>query len=332
MLVQAAVIGCGRIGGGHGGTTGKIASHASGYVLDPRVELVAACDPDQQARTLFAKKWGVARMFADYEALFAETAVDVVSVCTWDEAHVGAVRAAVAAGAKAIVCEKPLAPTAAEAANLVQLCSANGVHLSVGYQRRWEQAHCAVRDFIAAGCLGEILAVNGYYVGGLRHNGCAWINLARFLVGEINVATVVSSAEGQGEDVAVALQFAAGASGSLQTANREAYSIFEVDILGTQGRVRFSDAGEKLEVWQVEEDPRYPGFKRLAPSLREWPEPRVGDALNKGLAGVVDLLHGSGENVSSGADAARDMAIVEAALAGIPSDEIAQSTVGVYGK
>ena len=332
MSVRAAVIGCGRIGGGYNGAMTQTASHASGYVRDPRVELVAACDSDEQARTRFAQQWGVARMFSDYEALFAGTALDIVSVCTWDDQHVGAVRAAVAAGIKAIVCEKPLAPTAAEASDLVQLCRESGVQLAVGYQRRWEPAHCAVRDFVAEGGLGEVLAVNGYYVGGLRHNGCAWINLARFLVSEINTAIVVSGANRKSEDVALALQFGNGASGSLQAANREDYSIFEIDILGTCGRARFSDAGERLEVWQVEADPRYPGFKRLTPSLRKWPEPSVGDALNKGLAGIVDLLLGSGENVSSGADAARDMEIVEAALARGRTGATEEMAGGVYGR
>ena len=77
----------------------------------------------------------------------------------------------------------------------------------------------------------------------------------------------------------------------------------------------FSDAGEKLEVWQVEEDPRYPGFRRLVESRRHWPMPRVREALNMGISSVADWLEDSGENASSGAEAAKDMAIVESALA-----------------
>lgn len=325
MAYRAVVIGCGRIGGGYGAATGQeVASHASGYTRDSRVELVAAADLDPTARERFGKRWGSERLYADYEQMFAVEQVDIASICTWDEAHAGAVRAAANAGVRAILCEKPLAATASEAEELVRICAAAGTELFVGYQRRWEPAHRAVRDFIAAGGLGDILAVNGYYVGGLRHNGCAWINLARFLVGEIDTATAMVRCARPGEDmsIAVALQFAGGSSGSLLAADRDAYSVFEIDILGTLGRLRFSDAGETLEAWQVAADPRYPGFQRLVESQREWPQPQLREALNMSVASVVDWLEGSGQNESSGADAARDLVIVESALAVAPQVEI----------
>jgi predicted dehydrogenase len=315
---RAAIIGCGRIGGGYGSThdAGEVASHASGYVGDPRVDLVAAVDPDRKARERFRARWGIEKLYDGCEEMFAAEQIDLVSICTWDEEHVGAVRAAVNAGVRAILCEKPLAPTLAKAKEIVDLCARNKVELFVGYQRRWEPAHCAARDFIASGQLGDVLAVHGYYVGGLRHNGCAWINLARFLVGEIARASamVPTRVESADPSIPISLEFARGCSGSLLAADRDSYSVFEIDVLGTKGRLRFSDAGEELEVWQVSEDKRYPGFRRLLRSQQQWPKPQLSQALNMGIARIVDFLDGTAENASSGSEAVRDMEIVEAIL------------------
>lgn len=316
---RAAVIGCGRIGGGYGlaNDAGEVASHASGYTSDPRVKLVAAVDSDKAARVRFRERWAVDNLYSDYEEMFAREKIDIVSICTWDEVHTGAIKAAVGAGVRVILCEKPLAPTLAEAKEVVELCERKNIELFVGYQRRWEPAHRAARDFIASGKLGDILAVHGYYVGGLRHNGCAWINLARYLVGDIEQADSMSPLlEGVVDpSISINLAFTCGCNGSLLAANRDAYSVFEIDVLGTQGRVRFSDAGEELEVWQVGDDKRYPGFRRLLRAQHQWPKPQLSQALNIGIADIVDFLDGTGENTSSGLDAVRDMEIVESVLA-----------------
>jgi predicted dehydrogenase len=315
---RAAIIGCGRIGGGYGlaDDAAEVASHASGYTSDPRVKLVAAVDSDKVARERFRRRWAVGNFYSDYKEMFAREDVDIVSICTWDEVHAEAVHAAVGAGVRVVLCEKPLAPTLAEAKEVVELCKRNNVELFVGYQRRWEPAHRAARDFIASGKLGDILAVHGYYVGGLRHNGCAWINLARYLVGDIEQANAMSPPlEGVVDpSISINLTFTCGCNGSLLAANRDAYSIFEIDVLGTKGRVRFSDAGEELEVWQVSEDKRYPGFRRLLRSQQQWPKPQLSQALNMGIARIVDFLDGTAENASSGSEAVRDMEIVEAIL------------------
>jgi predicted dehydrogenase len=317
-VYRAAIIGCGRIGGGYGSThyAGEVASHASGYMGDPRVDLVAAVDPDRDARDRFRARWAIEKLYGSCDEMFAAEQIDIVSICTWDEEHLGAVHAAVRAGVRAILCEKPLAPTLAKAKEIVDLCARNNIELFVGYQRRWEPTHCAARDFIASGQMGDVLAVHGYYVGGLRHNGCAWINLARFLVGDIArasamVPTRVGSAD---PSIPISLEFARGCSGSLLAADRDAYSVFEIDVLGTRGRLRFCDAGEELEAWQVGEDKRYPGFRRLLRSQHPWPKPQLSEALNMSISHIVDFLDGTGENASSGSEAVRDMEIVEAIL------------------
>jgi predicted dehydrogenase len=311
---KAAVIGCGRIGGGYPGGQGG-ASHAGAYRADERVCLAAGADIDPEARERFGRRWGVSRLYANCEELLAAERPELVSVCTWDPHHGEAVRAAAQQGARVILCEKPLAPTWEEARALQALCARRQVELVVGYQRRWEPRHRQVRDFIRAGGLGQLLAANGYYVGGLRHNGCAWINLARFLLGEVLAVRALGGAEARGgdADLGALLEFA-GFQCSLHAACRQEYSIFEIDVLGTRGRITLADAGYELRQWRAREDERFPGFRSLGAVAGEWGEQGMDRALHAGVRQIVDHLEGAGQGPleNPGSEAVIDMQIVEA--------------------
>ena len=293
-----------------------MASHASGYTSDRRVDLVAGADIGSEALERFGRRWGVTRLYTRCEEMLAAERPQIVSVCTWDAHHGEAIRAAVRSGATAILCEKPLAPTWQEALELHELCHKEQVRLVVGYQRRWERRHREISTFIRSGGLGRILAATGYYVGGVRHNGCAWINLARYLLGEVVEVSALGEAVAADEDTDASAQFRfTGFGGSLHAADRREYSIFEIDILGSLGRITLTNAGYELQQWQVREDARFPGFRSLHPVAGGWGEGEMDAALHRGIGQIVDALEGSidgaeMENLSH--EAVIDMQVVEA--------------------
>jgi UDP-N-acetylglucosamine 3-dehydrogenase len=97
---RAAILGCG----------GRGRAHAAGYAAARNVRLVAVADPvAENARALAAEHEATA--YADYRALLESERPEVVSVCTWPHLHRKMVQAAIAAGARAIHCQKPMAPT-----------------------------------------------------------------------------------------------------------------------------------------------------------------------------------------------------------------------------
>ncbi len=319
VAYRAAIIGCGRIGGGYGeeGTSASVACHASAYRIEDRISLIAAADRDVVTRDRMGRRWGIESLYVDHRDLLHAHQIDILSVCTPDETHAQIVRDAVDAGVKVVLCEKPLAPTVEEAKEIALYCEKFGCELFVGYQRRWEPAHRMVRKAVKDGRFGDIIAVNGYYVGGLRHNGCAWINLVRFLVGELSDVRPIGSlnVDRDVSRVGLSIEFACGAEGSLLAGDRNAYSLFEIDIIGTEGRLRLSDAGSEIEAWTVKEDLRYPGFRRLVRSKPFWPSPEIHQGLNWCVTGIADFLEGKAENPSPGTDAAVDMEWVDLALA-----------------
>ena len=81
---------------------------------------------------------------------------DLIVVATPNDAHAALGRAAIEAGI-AVVVDKPLAPTAALARELVELAERRGVALTVFMNRRWDSDQLTVERLIEAGRLGEVL-------------------------------------------------------------------------------------------------------------------------------------------------------------------------------
>ena len=80
---------------------------------------------------------------------------DLVVVAAANRAHVGLARAAIDAGL-AVVVDKPLAPTAAEAHDLVARAAAVGVPLTVFQNRRWDAELLTLQGLLEVGALGEV--------------------------------------------------------------------------------------------------------------------------------------------------------------------------------
>src|SRR5689334_10108223 len=149
--IGAAVIGTGFIGTVHVEQLRRIGVDVRG-VLGSTAERGAA-----RAAAL-----NVRRAYATLEELLADPAVDVVHVTSPNHLHVPQASATLAAG-KHVVCEKPLAMTAAESAGLVDRARASGLVNAVNFNIRFYPLHQHLRERIAAGDLGDVRFVTGHY-------------------------------------------------------------------------------------------------------------------------------------------------------------------------
>jgi predicted dehydrogenase len=90
-----------------------------------------------------------------------EHGLDLVSVCTMPDTHSDLVVSALKAGAH-VICEKPLARSAEEAAVMVRAADRADRLLMVGYNMRYMGATTAVRRFMAEGLLGDLVCARGF--------------------------------------------------------------------------------------------------------------------------------------------------------------------------
>lgn len=109
-----------------------------------------------------AAEIGVARAYRDLDELLADDGVDVVHVTSPNHAHYPQVKAILAAG-KHVICEKPLAMTSAQSAEMVALARASGKVAAVCYNIRFYPLNQQAHGMVAAGELGDIRFVSGHY-------------------------------------------------------------------------------------------------------------------------------------------------------------------------
>jgi myo-inositol 2-dehydrogenase/D-chiro-inositol 1-dehydrogenase len=92
------------------------------------------------------------------DELLASPDVDAVAICSSTDTHADLLVAAAAAG-KAIFCEKPVSLDLGEVDRALDAVEAAGVPFQVGFNRRFDPAHQAVRDAVASGALGDVQIV-----------------------------------------------------------------------------------------------------------------------------------------------------------------------------
>lgn len=109
-----------------------------------------------------AAEIGVAHAYASLDDLLADDSVDVVHVTSPNHAHFDQVKAILAAG-KNVVCEKPLARTSAQSAEMVEIAKASGKVAAVCYNIRFYPLNQQAHGMVQAGELGDIRFVTGHY-------------------------------------------------------------------------------------------------------------------------------------------------------------------------
>ena len=136
--------------------------------------VAAVCGRDAARAAALAAKHDVRAAYTSYEAMLEHAALDAVVVATPDDLHAPMAAAALERGLH-VLCEKPLARTAAEARALAERAARADVVNMVFFTYRWVPAYRYLRDLVAGGRIGRPLSfalsfVNGY---GLRP-GYAW--------------------------------------------------------------------------------------------------------------------------------------------------------------
>jgi predicted dehydrogenase len=260
-------------------------SHMGCFRAVAEIDVVAGADPHPLQRDDFSRRWGVERVYADYRELLERERPEIVSVATSAKPRPGIVIDCARAGVRAILAEKPLAPSLAEADAIVAACRERGVVLAVGCTRRWDAYWNAARDLIDRGEIGRVLQVNAFGQSALSHNGSHLMDLVRYLAGG-DVAWVVGEMESDeraaGDDDLMGngyLAFANGVRAFVRSMPSGAAN-WQFEVIGETGRVRSIANGSELEWWTTLPDG--------TPARRVFPRPQRIESM--GVRLVRDLV------------------------------------------
>lgn len=147
-VYRVGVIGCGGIANG---------KHLPSLSKQSRVEVVAFCDIVKERAEEAAEKYGSdeATVYTDYKELLKDSSLDIIHVLTPNDMHAEISIASLEAG-KHVMCEKPMAKTAADAKRMVEAAKRTGKKLTIGYDNRFRQDSLFMKKVCEAGELGHI--------------------------------------------------------------------------------------------------------------------------------------------------------------------------------
>ena len=164
---RAALVGLGFVGAGDriaGDEIGQNPDHLDGTHLSAisnhsRVSLVAGVDRQADRRERFTERTSAACL-EDTADLLASDPPDIVCVATNSPSHAAITIACAEAGVKAVLCEKPIATRIVDAERMIAACNASGTILIINHNRRFNPNYRRLREFLAAGELGEVTSAN----------------------------------------------------------------------------------------------------------------------------------------------------------------------------
>jgi predicted dehydrogenase len=243
--------------------------HLRAWARLPDAVVVAVVDPDPARRTERARQFEIAYHYPDMEALFAGVAIDALDIASPRDTHAALVRQAAKRGLP-VLCQKPLAPTHAEAEALVRDVGSR-IRLMVHENWRFRPYYRRMGAWIASGAFGALtsgsisLSTSGLLADAagrypalerqpfmrsearllvaetLIHH----LDVARWLLGPLSVvaARLVRATDAVvGESVAtILLETAAGAplvvSGTLVSPGSPPFGRDRVELVGTRGSI-----------------------------------------------------------------------------------------------
>src|SRR5438067_628359 len=155
---MAEKIRLGLIGASVGGTW-SARSHLPALQASAEVELTAVCTTRADSAGAACRAWGARLAFDDYRNMIASPEIDAIAVVVRVPSHYAPTKAALEAG-KHVYCEWPLGRTTAEAVELAALAKSRGRVTAVGLQARVNPTLMYLREQLAAGYVGEVMAVH----------------------------------------------------------------------------------------------------------------------------------------------------------------------------
>ena len=220
-----------------------------------RCEVVAIGSRDADRARGVAEELGIPRVHGSYEALIDDPEVDAVYIPLPNHLHMEWTIAAARAG-KHVLCEKPIALTAADAQEMAAVCAAEGVRLMEAFMYRLHPSWVAVRGIVGSGRLGQLQAVQSWFSyfnddptnirnireyggGALMDIGCYSVNLSRMLFGgePDRIEASITRDPASGVDVLTSALMGFGDGVATFTCSTRAEPDQRVHVYGTEGRV-----------------------------------------------------------------------------------------------
>ncbi len=267
--------------------------HCAQIAKHPEFEFVAVQDPEHGRREEARRTYGV-RAYESFTDMLAESRLDAVAIATPTHFHRAMAAEALRAGCH-VMLEKPMAPDAGDAAEIVREAVRQGLVLTVYQPRRAEAWFQHVRKLIGSGTIGTLYharvgmfqftirndwqALRRYGGGMLNNYGAHGLDQLLQLVGydvkKLFCSLRIVASVGDAEDVVkVVIETRGGAIGELDINQASAANPYFFDAWGSRGTLSITpDDTKRIAVRHVDADevPKTELVSALASADRRYP-------------------------------------------------------------
>ena len=183
------------------------AAHIPAFQSCAGVVVAAICDTDLTRAQIAAQAAGVARVYCSVDAMLAGETLDMVSIATPTDTHQAAAEACIAKSLH-VLCEKPLAYSAAQARAMAALAAASPGQTRMGFTMRFAPAIRRLQELVVEGFIGQpylmqLFLQNGQFLdplkprhwkmtvahagaGAVAEYGVHGLDIARWVMGEVD--------------------------------------------------------------------------------------------------------------------------------------------------
>lgn len=315
-MFKTVIIGCGNIAGGYDANAASDdwpMTHVGAFTAHSGFKVIACCDPDQEKRQAFQKKWDIPLGVDHPEALDAQSlSVDVVSLCSPTALHLKHLETILSWQPKLLFCEKPIALQVSDAEFWVSQYEEADIPFVVNHNRRWAPDICVFKEELAKSAWGKIYSVSATYNKGILNNGGHMVDLFHYLLGPMSLiaaGTEVYDFWPDDPSVPALLETHDGISITMNIAHARDYAIFEAQFVTERGILRMESGGMSWSARTVIDSPDFPGYRTLDSSKIQ--DGRYREAMTFAVENIYQALTDESEIPSTGATALQSQRICQ---------------------
>lgn len=263
-MIRCLLVGLGQMGWRYDANGTGVLTHAKAIGEHPQFTLIAAVDPSADACREFNALYTQVVTFASIDEATCAGPFDWIFLALPTHLHFAAFAQALALKPKVIVCEKPLAPSAQEACEMVDRAKAQGCLLLVNYMRPHEPACNDMLNFIVQGEWGGVEKIIVRYGKGVANSASHFMHLLVLRFGPPKQLRVLSVNNPQLIDPEpdFLLEFPGFGAWFLRF-DYQHYALSEMDFYLEKGAVFYRAMGQQIDYQQALPDAVFPSVKRL---------------------------------------------------------------------
>lgn len=297
---KVAIIGTGRIGFtlGFDKKREQPASHSFAINKNSRLELLWGCDTNFENLALWKKHNPKAKVFSSTKDMFSDDSVkpDIIVVAVNEESHLECVISAIKSKPSLVILEKPVALNSEQAMKIKKNAKENNVPVMINHERRFALDYKIAKDWMNK--IGNIQFIDANLFSGLRvyrkedeltgfysllHDGTHLVDIILFLLSDNNedlqndeilqkpkLVSLMKDDLGVVRNLRVNFQNEICPDVTFNFSGRSKFFGFEVDIVGTEGRIYIGNGFAKI--YLKKESKLYTGFYSLTKQKVKFPK------------------------------------------------------------